>query len=372
MKTRLLLLRTPLILCVFFTLLTCTEPLTPEYQFKEGLIYIEGFLGTTEGSSYVKVSESKILTSYRNVFVSGAEVYFINAQTEERIQLVEEEFRYLPPPEFMGVIGSEWYIEVQLPNGKTYLSEVETINPSVPITELSENYDPNLKYIETYQDYVPGHEVFVTFDDPPEQDNYYFWSFKAYDKSSICRVCYEGRYREGECQPYDIQYYSYWCETDCWQIEYSSSIEVFSDVFSNGRTTTALPIADILLNRKTKILVEIQQFSLTPKAYDYYKTIKDLIDNNGSFNAPLPATLIGNIYNPNDSNEYVLGRFTASSAITKSIMIDRTNVEESALEPRFVPRPEPPVTSPTATQVLYSPCEEGRYRTAIEPEGWID
>ena len=358
-------------------LLTCTNPVSPEYQFIEGMIYIEGFIGTTEGASYIKVTESDVALYYRNIFVSGANAFFVNADTNEKTPLIEDNFQYIPPTNFKGEVGQKWYLEVNLPNGNQYFSEVETINPSVPIKALNVRYDKQLEFIEDYDKYVPGHEVSVTFDDPANETNYYYWRFKTYDKIMICQICYEGRFRNNECIPpffgpgSPSYYYTYWCDSDCWQIDYGNKIYIFSDEFSNGTTTSSLPIAHIPLNRTTKLLVEIQQYSLTPKAYEYYKTIKDLVDNNGGFNAPLPAALIGNIYNPNDPNEYVLGRFTASSATTKTIMIDRTFIEETPLESQISANPEP-IPMPPEIWVDKAPCEESIHRTSIQPEGWME
>ena len=350
------------------TVLTCTNPVSPEYQFIEGLIYIEGFVGTTEGSSYVKITESDVARYYRNIFVSGANVAFINIASGERVILSEDNSEYIPASNFKGNVGERWYLEVNLPNGNQYLSEIETINPSVPIKELSVRYDNKLEFIEDFDKFVPGHEVSITFDDPENEANYYYWRFKTYDKARYCEICYEGYFRDGNCIPSpNVDYFTYLCDSECWQIDYGRKIYIFSDEFSNGTTTSSLPIADVLLTRRTKILVEIQQFSLTPKAYEYYKTIKDLIDNNGGFNAPLPAALIGNMYNPEDPNEYVLGRFTASSATTKSIMINRTTVEDSPIDSPISAMPEPP-----PSPFLTAPCEENRYRTPIQPEGWIE
>ncbi|ASV29302.1 DUF4249 domain-containing protein [Maribacter cobaltidurans] len=363
-----------LLLLSFLSLLGCTNPLSPEYQFVEGIIYIDGFVGTTEGSSYVNITESDVALYYRNIFVSGANVSFVNEVTGEKIALFEEDFKYVPEDiNFKGAVGEKWYLEATLPNGKTYVSDVETINPSVPIKDLSFKYEDRLEFIEDYDAYVPGHKVLISFDDPENQDNFYYWRYKTYDRPSFCKICYRGRFRNENCIPDEnVEYYTYLCETDdCWQIDYGSKIYIFSDKLSNGTSTSSLPVADILLTRKTKVLVEIEQFSLTLKAYEYYRAIKDLVDNNGGFNAPLPAALIGNIRNPGDPDEYVLGRFTAASAFTKSIMIDRTTVEESAIENPIMPRPEPPPSSP-GPSYLYAPCIESRYKTPIEPEGWMD
>lgn len=359
-----------------FTLITCTDPVKPDYQFMDGLIYVDAFIGTTEGSSYATIKKSVINQYYyKNVFVGGATIYFVNADSKEKIQLLEESSQYLPPSDFKGELNESWFLEVNLPNGKQYLSEIETINPSVPIKELKATYNKQLEFSEDYDKYVPGHEILITFDDPENQTNYYYWQFKTYDKVQICKICNFGYYRNG-CIGFETiipgkpEYYTYWCDSDCWQIDYGNKIQIFSDKFSNGTTTTSLPIVNILLNRKTKVLVEIQQFSLTPKAYNYYRTIKDLIDNNGGFNAPLPAALIGNMYNPQDSNEYVLGRFTATSATTTTIMIDRTMIAESPLEPQIIPSQE---SNPAPMPYVYTaPCVESRHRTTIKPEGWIE
>ena len=355
------------------SLFTCTNPVAPEYQFIDGMIYIDGFIGTTEGSSYVNVTESDVALYYRNIFVSGANISFVNAISGKRIALYEDDSKYIPEDfNFKGEVGEKWYLEANLPNGKKYLSEIETINPSIPIKDISVKYDKQLEYVEDYNKYVPGHEVSVTFDDPEDQTNYYYWRYKTYDKVQICKICYEGKFRDNKCiDAPNVDYYTYYCDSNCWQIDYSNTIKIFSDKFSNGITTSSYPVGNVLLTRKTKVLVEIQQFSITPKAYEYYRAIKDLVDNNGGFNAPLPAALIGNMYNPEDSNEFVLGRFTAASATTKSIMIDRTTVEESSIETPIKPKPEPPPTSPGPVYDK-APCEESRSKTSIEPIGWIE
>ena len=365
--------------------LNCTNPVEPEFDFKSGLIYVEGFLGTTEGSSFVTISESNYNEYYRNIFVSGADVAFINAETQARIPLFEENFEYAPNPDFRGEIGETWYLEITLPNGKKYLSEAETINSSVPITDISARYDPQLEFSEEYDRYVPGHEVSVTFDDPVDQTNYYFWRFKTFDQAIFCAICTGGFYdlNISDCvplkdfDPFTMEpYFTYLCNEKCWAIEYGNTIEIFSDEFSNGATTSLLPVANVILTRKTKILVEIEQFSLTPKAYNYYKTIKDLIQNNSGFNTPLPAPLLGNMYNPQDSDEYVLGMFTASSAFKESIMIDRRYINEMAVGTRITANPEKGgdagIVPGRADPLLGVPCEEGRYSTPIAPEGWID
>ncbi len=113
----------------------------------------------------------------------------------------------------------------------------------------------------------------------------------------------------------------------------------------------------------------MQQYTLNREAYRYYKTLKDLVDNNSGLNAPLPAALLGNLYNPEDSEEYVLGRFTVAARDSRNVYIERLGVEEDQLEDVIRARAEEygSVPDPVTTS---APCEPGPYRTDVEPLGW--
>ena len=112
---------------------------------------------------------------------------------------------------------------------------------------------------------------------------------------------------------------------------------------------------------------------MTPDAFDYYKVLKDLVDNNSGFNAPPPAALIGNIYNPNDPDDFVFGRFTAAATSSTDIFIERGNIPENSLETQMPLSIEPTFMSPyPPPATIEAPCNEGRFRTAIQPEAWIN
>jgi hypothetical protein len=112
---------------------------------------------------------------------------------------------------------------------------------------------------------------------------------------------------------------------------------------------------------------------LTPAAYNYYKVLKDIVDNSGGFNAPPPAALIGNMTNVNDSEDFVFGRFTAVATTTVSLFIDRANTPEDPIEIALPLELEPTLNSPYPPPATnFTPCTETRFRTAIRPEGWID
>lgn len=365
---------------LLFVYLGCVDPVEPEFNYIVGLPYIDAVVGTTPGSSYVTVAESaREFGVNLNKPIAGATVYLTNTGNGNSLALTEVEGTYLPPDGFAAKEGETWELRVVLPDGKEYRSRPEKILPAVPIENLEVKFDPELIFSDEFDAYVPGHRISVDIQDPAGSANYYYWRFRSFERLVNCKVCYDQTvFREGICKIINRtsdnitlkDYYTYACEERCFQIRYSDKISIFSDEFTNGTLISKLPVADILLFTKRNILVELQQFSLTPEAYRYYKTLKDLIDNNSGFNAPLPAALVGNLYNPADDEEIVLGRFTAASTRVTPVFIERVAVESEPLESIVKSQAEGEEVPPPI--VITAPCIEGRYRTSKQPEAWQD
>ena len=368
----------PFLSLLFLLLLIgCVSPIEPEFEFKEGLIFIDAFASTVPGESFVKLTESRVDGfKYSTELIEDADVTFYNAATNTTIQLAQGEDSYNPPHEFIVYVGESWQLNVVLSNGSRYSSLIEKVIEPVAIDAVDVGFDPQLIFRDDSEVFVPGHALSVSFQDPPNSENFYYWRFTSYETLVVCEQCTGGAFREDECIdiPNDINrrpYFTYLCNDDCWRIRFNEDIKIFSDEFTNGSVITSLPIANVLLYSKEDILVEIQQFSLSASAYNYYKVLEDIVNNSGSFNAPPPAALIGNLFNVDDSQEYVLGRFTAAAATTKSIFIDRLNIDENVIENRqpllLENSPDPLVEPVTSVE-----CKESRERTKIAPTGWVE
>ena len=358
---------------------SCIDPVTPEYDYEDGLIFIEGFASSNMGASYVAINESVTEFGVRGLnFIPGASVTVENLDSGLSVNFLESEDAYLAPQDFKVSPGERWKLTVIMPDGKIYESEPEVVLTPVPIGDVQINYERELEFRPSLNKFVSGHKIAVSFDDPISTENNYYWSYRSFENLDYCIRCIEGIYRNGECIPYDLtgqqqRYFDYICETDCWKIRYADEVNIFDDKFSNGKTVSGLEVGTLPLYTKENMVVEVQQFSLTPAAYQYYKILKDIVDNASGFNAPPPAALIGNLYNINDPNEFVLGRFTAAASSTVNVFVERQLIDEAPTETRQPPNinTEPTIGSPfppPPTQL--APCEESRYRTAIEPVGW--
>ena len=363
-----------------FNLSGCIDPVEPEFEYREGLVFIEGLASTVPGASFVIINESAIEFGVYGVkFVKGASVEFENAGTGQTVSLIEVGGAYQTPQYFSVSPGEQWKMKITLANGKNYESTPELVLDPVPITKIEVDYDPELVFRESDGGkFLPGHSISVDFEDPGNQENYYYWTYRSFENLDFCNKCREGILRDGECMSFSIgrrgnPYFDYACEVECWQIRFPESISIFEDKFSNGKSVSKLPIGDVLLYTKENIVVEVQQFSLTPAAYDYYKILKDIVDNNGGLNAPPPAALIGNLINSEDNDEFVFGRFTAAATSVASIFIDRSAIEEIMIENREPIIVEPQIASPyPPPATITAPCSETKFRTAIQPIGWIE
>lgn len=369
-------LRDKILISLFFSflLIGCIDPVEPEFDFQEGLIYVEGFVSTSTGSSFVSVYESVTeFGVYQNMFLEGANVTFRNTETDVVVNLIEQEGVYIPPAEFAAEVGESWELYVSLDDGRQFQSLSERISAPVAISSLSATYNPELFFSEAEEDFVPGHAVSISFDDPASEANYYYWRFRSYEPIIDCEICYSGLLRNGACQPTTNgpQYFTYGCEIGCFQIRYNENVQIFADDFVNGTSVNNLHVANVPLYTKENVVVEIQQFSLSPAAYKYFRALKDILDNNGGFNAPPPAALIGNMFNPNDPEEYVLGRFTAAASTVETVFIDRSGISDQQLERVILGNYEPYGEVPDP-QTVTAPCNETRFTTGITPQGWIE
>ncbi|RKN79478.1 DUF4249 domain-containing protein [Ulvibacterium marinum] len=356
----------------------CVDPVEPEFQFIEDFVFIEGFASTAPGASFVTISRFVRELGKNTVnFEEGANVSFLNTTTGDEEPLVEIEGQYLPSAGFAVTEGEEWKLNIVLEDGTHYVSTEESVLPTVPISNLEIEYDPELEFREVRGgQFIPGHRALVSFEDPSDMENHYYWTYRTFENLDFCEKCFEGYFRNGQCVVPESRgglppFYLYICETDCWRIRYTEGISVFSDEFSNGKSVSKLAIGNLPLYTYEDMVVEVQQFSINAAAYNYYKVLKDIVDNNAGLNAPPPAPLVGNISNPDDSEDFVFGRFTAASTSIISTFVERSRVAEEALEPRdpiILEDMFDPVPLPLTN---FAPCSETRFRTAIPPEAWI-
>ena len=174
-----------------FTFITCIDPVAPEFRFLEDLLFIEGIASSIEGSSYVRIRKSSNeFGYYRTAFFPGCSVELISGN--KVIKLMEGFDRYNGPSDFKVLKDELWELKIILPDGTEYKSSKETMVDEVLITDIKAEFDLQLSYDDKSNSYVPGHKILVSFDDPPEKENFYYYEYKTYETAPFCDICLNG------------------------------------------------------------------------------------------------------------------------------------------------------------------------------------
>ena len=227
----------------------------------------------------------------------------------------------------------------------------------------------------------PANYIYLDTQDPANDKNNYLWSWKLFERQSVCATCYDGRYfltpAPERCRVergFSGQIFDYFCPGDCWEIIKNQDLNVFSDIYSNGNPITNRLIAKIPYYNIKGSLIEIKQQSISPDAYRYFKLLADQVQNNGSLVDTPPAALIGNVKNISNPEEAIAGFFMVTSVRTVRYWIDR----KSALDKNINPiglldhplNPEP--AGNDTTRPPFAQCASTLTRTPVRPNGWLN
>ena len=363
-----------LLLSAFF-LSTCVDPIQPAFDYQDNVLFIDAYALTEAGLSSVSIKESLVnqTGSYSVITKDDALVQFVNSSNGLRIDCKQgPNGNYFPPDDFVVSEGESWKLEIELDDGRRYESDEETIQALIPIDQINARFEKELTFDDGLGDFIPGHAITIDWVDPVEDKNYYLWRYRSYEPLSICRTCDRSRLRGGQCtgEVRFPRYFNYLCEVDCWQIRYSERFKIMDDRLVNGRNLTSQRVADIPFYRKVRIMVEMQQLSLTKSGFEYFQIVEDIANESGGLNAPPPSALIGNIRSIDEEHEIVLGQFVASSVSVKRIFLQRDDLDIDPITPDNPIRLEDCGGFPCPDSLILYPCIIDDFRTSVKPEGW--
>jgi len=350
---------------------SCIEQIDAEFDLQSGIIFIDAYALTEQGVSSVAISKSTFENeNFKVVNVSNATVKVENINTGEMIDFSEDDSgTYVCPANFAASVGEVWKLHVEFEDGKRVESKQQTVNPSVPLGNVQAAYSPEVEFNIEFDRFIPGHRLSIDWQDPEGEENYYLWKYRTFEPLIVCKTCLASVLRNGECvglaSPFGPPYYNYPCIPDCWEISFGKELPIFHDRLEDGTTITDREVAILPYYRRPSILVEIQQYSLNKSAYEYFKVINSQVSESGSLNAPPPAALLGNLFNPDDSSDLILGQFTAAGLSTKRIFIDRSQIIEPPIRPS-----EPLILETCNSCPTSAPCVDSFTRTASKPDGW--
>ena len=195
--------------------------------------------------------------------------------------------------------------------------------------------------------FISGVEVYVSYIDPSEIDNYYKWetngTYSLKTHPELFKPLMSQVPVPKEC-----------CEL-CYTTEKNIAISISSDRFYNGNTFSnkVLFIEDDGVRFSEKYIIEIEQLSISKEAYEFYELLNNQLSIKGNIFDPPPATIRGNIIGVSNPGEAVVGYFTATD-------VNRTEYHIYGDDlPRVVPLP-----------IIPDDCREVRNGSIAVPYNW--
>lgn len=395
MKTRLLFLG--LLSTGFVVGLTaCVDTFNPTLTLNANLLTVRGILTDQPVTQSVTLSRSRSTAdSNTTTPVTKAQVQVIVNGTTPVSLTETRPGRYELPTTFRGRVGDQYQLRFTTTDGTRYESNTETMTSVPPIERVYDKYTPNGPSRTADGLPTPSSDVYIDFRDPAGQRNFYLWRSRLYERQEWCASCQQGRYFLEDVGPvgtgpikligcvpdptlgiYNI--FDYTCRDECWDIFYSSTLNIFADSYTNGQTQVGRLVAQVPVYQKDPALIDIEQLSLTAGAYRYYKLLQDQTVNTGTLVDTPPAPLAGNVRNLANDQEYVVGYFSASSVTVNHYWLDRENVTSGAFRGLFYAqnRRDPNVESPRSNPPVYGGglpsaiCIPSDTRTNVQPQGW--
>ena len=376
-------------------LVSCVSSYDPNLQLNANVVVVNGIITDQAGPQTITLSRARSnADSIVNTPIHNATVeVLVDGSTTLALTEIQTQFgSYQLPDNFRGRVSSTYQLRFRTAEGVTYESSVETMAPVPPIQRV---YDqPHGQTITVGDTVAPASDIYLDYQDPPGVANFYLWRWRNYEIQDWCATCRQGRYVVLDIGPVGsgplnvlgcvldtsirsyIQY-DYPCRSQCWDIFYSTTTDVFSDIYTNGRLQTGHRVATIPAYQNKAGLIVVEQLSLSANAYRYYKLFADQTQNTGTLADSPPAPITGNMKNLANAQENVVGYFSAASMAVRSYKFTRQNLTFIRplglfrIENNRYPKTEVDRASPIFGSSRPSAlCIPSRTRTDLLPPGW--
>ncbi len=328
----------------------CISPLELDQKAPEDILIVEGFIDDDFGPHEIEVS---LLSLFAGVTEGGerrrvvADVRIVD-DLGSAVRLIREEFvrvelvalpgcnpfinmqpsatNYLTPEDFRGEAGRSYSLEVELDDGRLYKSVPEQLPERTEIDSLfvSFNRFPG----ETAEEDRTGVDVFAVWEDDPTTDDYHFWRVGGVYRIETPNI-------PGLCCIYDPRD---GLADECWVVEQNltSDYEAFEDRLANGESVVrkvtfieddGLRFASSRLLPTEQYYVEVDQFTISESAFEYFQRVETLSEINGEIFDPPPVGAVGNIISVDNPTETVVGFFGAYSKDTEGLFVSRDQLD---------------------------------------------
>lgn len=312
---------------IVFSLSACLEQVDIKTTEEKKLLVIEGFISTKAGPHTFRLSKSAKYGSIFEGFSKKEENASIFIKDDIGNQVFLEELSpglYQTPAGYKAEVGRTYTLIINSKSGQ-YISTAEKVEPAPPIKKLEARFK---KFPSVSPEvFNSGVEVYATFDDPEDEQNFLFWNDIG---TFIMETNPEDFvFRDPPASPVPAPKE---CCNRCFFEEQQADTQfrIYSDNVTNGNETTLLAayIPDDGGRFDEKYLVRIEQYSLTREAFQFYKLLNAQLEIDGDIFDPPPASVYSNVVNITNPDQRVIGYFHASDVSRDSMYIEKSLIEQ--------------------------------------------
>jgi hypothetical protein len=310
---------------IFLVLIACEERYNPQLDSRyENILVVDGMITSAPGPYTVMLSSAVPVNDYTTIPLSGYQVIVSDdVGTTETFNEGEPGVYTTAANGIQGVPGRSYRLTIQSPNGKTYQSDFEKLNQPAGIDSVY----PKLEYkSDPYLIYdIAGYQFYIDTEPTQTDSVYYFWSLTStyqYQADFIIRWIYDGTLKP---------FTDFDSLRTCWNTVKVKDIFIFSTAGISGSNLEEFPLNYVSTETRElsiRYSLLIEQMIITEAAYNFWHSIYELNSDAGNLYTKQPYQIRGNLYNPDNPDELVLGYFMAAGSTSKRI---------------FVNRPDPPV-----------------------------
>lgn len=356
---------------VFVLLTACVDRITFDIPRTDPQLVVEGMITDQPGPYTVKVSRT--FSTREPAFNNGSAgkskvLLFADDVFLEELREIESGV-FQTSPGTRGIIGKSYFITIDTEDGKHFISEPETLRPVGAVTDIRFKFESQVSQTANGAVNADHFNIYADGAKTSDPESYSRWRFTGtYHLHTNPELAFQIG-REGQIVPTPFEcsgftsdgsnlIYNRPCECcDCWVTEPDKSWVVSNphDVTDSGYKSVF--VGQVAINSETfyeKYHVKVEQLSLSPKAYEFYRLLAAQVEGVKSLFQPSIGEITGNIVAVG-SDDRAMGYFSASAIQTRTIVIRRSDVPYAVVE-RTLP--------------LRVPCTYTKGASTTKPDFW--
>jgi hypothetical protein len=335
-------------------LIGCVEPYETNSFKYEKVVVVDGLLTNGDGPHTINLSYTKPMNSDAPNPIQGAEVWIVDDKGNRETFTESKSGVYVSSANYRGIAGRSYQLHFITPDGQQFRSSTETLMASPEIDSIYTRFAtlPD----ETQTENVTGIQIFLdTHDDTKNVSTFrYEWNdtfqvipeYPSKFEHKFVITEHDASYWEHEDENGNVSIETSPAFVDtvleisprtkkvwpCYKSRHSSKLIIGNIANALGKLSEQpiLFISSLEPTLKNRYSIEVTQYAITPKTFNYYRKIKESAESVGSLFDKQTGTIAGNITNIDHPNEAVLGNFEVSGTTKKRIFL-----KSEQLDPQF-------------------------------------